>query len=237
MPEAYLMWNHSDQGEVAQLSSILHYDLNTTGYNLLSRKGISGRNQKTYHSGLQTYGLMDKKPVRGMLTLPELQAKVEVGEIETIVTVFSDLYGRLFGKRITPEFFLEHTAKLGMNACNYLMTVDMEMDPVPGYKYASWELGYGDFHCMPDLETLRVASWLDKSALVICDVGDESTHELVSIAPRSILKKQIAAAAEMGYMAQGASELEYFIFDETYASAILSLTRRMPVPEASIMPI
>src|SRR5260221_828592 len=162
---------------------------------------------------------MDKKPVRGMLTLPELQAKVEVGEIETIVTVFSDLYGRLFGKRITPEFFLEHTAKLGMNACNYLMTVDMEMDPVPGYKYASWELGYGDFHCMPDLETLRVASWLDKSALVICDVGDESTHELVSIAPRSILKKQIAAATEMGYMAQGASELEYFIFDETYASA------------------
>jgi glutamine synthetase len=135
------------------------------------------------------------------------------------VTVFSDLYGRLMGKRIMPDFFLEHTARSGMHACNYLLTVDMEMDPVQGYQYANWELGYGDFHCVPDLNTLRHATWLDKSALVICDIGDERSHELVSIAPRTMLKTQIAAAADMGYLAQGASELEYFIFHDSFGEA------------------
>ncbi len=157
--------------------------------------------------------------VRGMLTLEELAQKVESGEVETVVTVFSDLYGRQMGKRVTGEFFLEHTARSGMHACNYLLTVDMPMEPIPGYKYANWELGYGDFHCVPDLSTLRMATWLDKSAFVICDLYDEKAHAQVSVAPRSILNRQVTAAAAMGYLAQGASELEYFIFDETYKSA------------------
>jgi glutamine synthetase len=123
------------------------------------------------------------------------------------------------GKRVTGEFFIQQTAESGMHACNYLLTVDMPMEPIPGYKYASWEQGYGDFHCVPDLKTLRMATWLDKSAMVICDVSDEKTDSLVSVAPRSILNKQIEEAAKAGYMAQGASELEYFIFDETYKSA------------------
>jgi glutamine synthetase len=155
----------------------------------------------------------------GMLTLGQLQEKIESGEVETVVTVFSDLYGRLMGKRITGEFFLDHVAESGMHACNYLLTVDMQMDPVPGYKFANWELGYGDFHCVPDMPTLRLATWLDKSALVICDVADEQAGKLISVAPRTILKRQVALAAEMGYLPKGASELEYFIFDETYASA------------------
>ncbi len=156
---------------------------------------------------------------RGMLTLDELRQRIESGEIETIVAVFTDLYGRFMGKRVTGEFFLEQTAEHGLHACNYLLTVDLPMEPIPGYKFASWELGYGDFHCEPDLRTLRIASWLDKSAMVICDLSDDKTQTPISVAPRSILNKQIAEASKSGYLAQGASELEYFIFDETYKSA------------------
>lgn len=161
---------------------------------------------------------MTQKAVRGMLTLEQLKDKIETGEIETVVTVFSDLYGRLMGKRITGDFFLEHTAESGMHACNYLLTVDMEMLPIPGYKFANWELGYGDFHCVPDLGTLRQATWLDKSALVVCDIHDHD-HARIPIAPRSMLKRQVDAAAKMGFLPQGASELEYFIFEESYGDA------------------
>ena len=119
----------------------------------------------------------------------------------------------------TAEFFLEQVAEDGMHACDYLLTVDMLMEPIPGYRYANWELGYGDFHCVPDLKTLRVATWLDKSALVICDIYRRKVaSRRCRVAPRSILNQQMAAAAEMGFTAFGASELEYFIFDETYGT-------------------
>ncbi len=162
---------------------------------------------------------MAQKPVKGMLSLTDLQRLVETGEVETVVTVFPDLYGRLLGKRITGEFFLQQTAASGMHACNYLFTVDMEMEPVRGYSYANWERGYGDFHAVPDLETLRMATWLDRSALVICDIHEEMTHEMTEVAPRTILRRQMQAAAEMGYLPLGASELEYFILEESYAEA------------------
>ena len=161
---------------------------------------------------------MIKKDIKGMLTIDELREKVNSTEIETVVTVFPDLYGRLLGKRIDADFFLDHTAKSGMHACNYLFTVDMEMEPIPGYKFASWDLGYGDFHCVPDMKTLRKATWLDKSAIVICDIYDNN-EMLIPVAPRSILKRQINIANEMGFMPQGASELEYFIFNDSYNDA------------------
>jgi glutamine synthetase len=154
-----------------------------------------------------------------MLSLDELKAKVESGEVETVITAFPDLYGRLMGKRVTGEFFLEAIAESGMHACDYLFTVDMEMEPIPGYRYANWELGYGDFHCVPDLDTLRMATWQEKSALVICDSYDENPHQLTPVAPRSILVKQVQAAQQMGYRALGSSELEYYILSETYQSS------------------
>lgn len=170
---------------------------------------------------------MAETPQRGMLTLEELARKIGSGEVETVVTAFTDLYGRFMGKRVTGEFFLEQVAQSGIHACDYLLTVDMGMEPIPGYSFANWELGYGDFHCVPDLNTLRMATWLDKSAIVICDVADDQAHTdpnahghvPVSVAPRSILNRQVAAAAAMGFTAFGASELEYFIFEETYRSA------------------
>ena len=105
-----------------------------------------------------------------MLTRAELGDLVERGEIETVLAVFPDMYGRLMGKRITGPFFLEQVADDGMHACDYLLACDMEMDAIPGYKYTSWETGYGDFHCVPDLATLRRAAWLPKTALVLCDL-------------------------------------------------------------------
>lgn len=162
---------------------------------------------------------MAGQTVRGMLTLDELKSKVKSGEVETIIAAFPDLYGRLMGKRISAEFFLDHTAEGGMHVCDYLFTVDMDMEPVPGYKYSSWEKGYGDVHCVPDLTSLRMATWLDKTAFVICDAYDEKLQRLTPVAPRSILRKQIEKAAAMGYQSLASSELEYYIFSETYQSS------------------
>src|SRR5919206_1933847 len=121
----------------------------------------------------------------------ELRGLVARGEIETVVAGFTDHYGRLLGKRFDAEMFVDEVLKSGAHACDYLLTVDMEMEPVPGYRFANWELGYGDVHLVPDLSTLRLASWLEKTALVLCDVKSEKTHKPVEVAPRSMLRKQI----------------------------------------------
>jgi glutamine synthetase len=117
------------------------------------------------------------------------------------------------GKRFDVDFFLEEVAGHGMHACNYLMTTDAEMDPVRGYSFANWELGYGDFLLVPDLATLRQLSWLEKTAFVHCDVQD------VSVAPRSILRKQLQRAKDLGYQPMAASELEYYAFRTPYRQA------------------
>src|SRR5689334_19711542 len=146
---------------------------------------------------------------RGMLSLEELARLVEDGAIDTVVVAFTDLYGRSMGKRCDAEYFLESAAREGTGACDYLLTVDMELEPVQGYVFASWEKGYGDVHLVPDLRTLRLATWLDRSALVLCDVHDVRTGALVSVAPRSILRQQVDAAAALGFEVEAASELEY----------------------------
>jgi glutamine synthetase len=155
----------------------------------------------------------------GLLKPAELGRLVEQGEIETVVVGFTDHYGRMLGKRYDAEMFVDDVAKQGAHACDYLLTVDMEMDPVPGYKFANWELGYGDFHLVPDMATLRRASWLEKSALVLCDVKDEKSHELVSVAPRSILRRQVDAAAKMKFQTFSATELEHYLFRTSYRDA------------------
>jgi glutamine synthetase len=150
----------------------------------------------------------------GRLSRAELEELVHNGELETIVTVVPDLYGRLVGKRITGRFFLDETADHGMHMCDYLLACDMEMDPVQGYAFTSWEKGYGDVLCKVDWATLRKASWLEKSAIIVCDVFDEKSELPVSIAPRSLLRRQLQRARERGFVAQGASELEFFAFKE-----------------------
>jgi len=156
---------------------------------------------------------------RGYLDLADLTDLVRKGEIETVLVSFTDLYGRLVGKRFDAGFFLDSAAEDGTHACDYLLTVDMEMEPISGYTLASWELGYGDFHLIPDLATLRRASWLDKSALVLCDLHSDTAHSMVAEAPRSILRHQIEAAATGGHTAKAASELEFYIFETSYRDA------------------
>ena len=156
---------------------------------------------------------------KGLLTLDELRARVAQGEIETVVAGFTDHYGRLMGKRFDAEMFVDQVAGSGGHACNYLLTVDMEMEPVPGYRFANWELGYGDFHLVPDLATLRLASWLDRSALVICDVHDEKKHAPVAVTPRSILRRQVEAASKQGFTGFAATELEHYLFQTSYRQA------------------
>ena len=157
--------------------------------------------------------------MRGMLKLEQLRELVGKGDIETVVAGFTDHYGRLMGKRFDAEMFVEDIVKNGGHACDYLLTVDMEMDPVPGYKFANWQLGYGDFHLVPDLATLRIASWLEKSALVLCDVKSEKTHDYVAVAPRTILRRQIDLASEKGFQAFAATELEHYLFRTGYRDA------------------
>lgn len=159
------------------------------------------------------------KKNRGMLTPEELKNKAESEEIETVIVAFTDHYGRLMGKRYDADFFIESIPKNGAHACNYLLTTDMPMEPVPGYDFANWELGYGDFHLVPDLKTLRVATWLDRTAIVLCDLEDETDHTPIDVAPRSILRKQINQLDDLGYHSFAASELEYYLFENDYRTA------------------
>jgi len=157
--------------------------------------------------------------LRGMLGLERLRELVAQEQIETVIVGFTDHYGRLCGKRYDAEMFVAEVASHGTHACDYLLTTDMEMEPVAGYRFANWELGYGDFHLVPDPNTLRLASWLEKTALVLCDVKSEETHDYVTVAPRSILRRQTEAAQRLGFASFAASELEYYLFRNSYRQA------------------
>jgi glutamine synthetase len=154
-----------------------------------------------------------------MLTLDELTGLAAKGEIDTVVVAFTDMQGRLMGKRLHAEFFLEENiAEHGVEGCNYLLALEMEMDPVPGYGIASWEQGYGDFAVRPDLATLRRIPWLEATALVL---GDVVWHDGSPVAPspRQVLKRQVERASELGIQPMFGSELEFYLLKETYAEA------------------
>ena len=153
----------------------------------------------------------------GNLDLETLRNLIEAGEIDTDLVCFTDMQGKLLGKRVTGHFFLEHAAH-EMHACDCVFAVDMDMEPVPGYKVASWEKGYGDFVIAADMNTLRRVPWLPATALVLGDCRDHHGNDLAHT-PRAILRKQIARARDMGFVSKMASELELYVFDESYATA------------------
>ncbi|MEZ5204016.1 MAG: glutamine synthetase family protein [Acidimicrobiales bacterium] len=157
---------------------------------------------------------------RVTLTLDQLTKMIGDGSIDTVLVAFPDIQGRLVGKRVMGQYFLDTVANGSVEACNYLLAVDVDMTPLPGYKAFNWEQGYGDFSCVPDLGTLRLVPWLDKTALVLCDVVDEHDKTTpVEVAPRSILKAQEARAAALGYTVNIGAELEFFLFKDSYAEA------------------
>ncbi|MDQ6773356.1 MAG: glutamine synthetase family protein [Candidatus Dormibacteraeota bacterium] len=154
-----------------------------------------------------------------MITLEELEAQVESGEVDTVAVAFTDMQGRLVGKRLHAEFFMaEIAAGHPVEGCNYLLALDMEMEPSPGYGIASWEQGYGDFSMVPDLSTLRRIPWLEATALVLCDVAWEDGSP-VRPSPRQVLKAQVARARQLGLEPMCGSELEFYLFRETYEDA------------------
>ncbi|MBI4172349.1 MAG: glutamine synthetase [Actinobacteria bacterium] len=154
-----------------------------------------------------------------MQTFEELKGAVERGEIDTVVVAFTDMQGRLLGKRLHAEFFCEEIgAGHPVEGCNYLLALEMEMDPVPGYSIASWEQGYGDFALVPDLATLRRIPWLEATALVLCDVGWHDGSP-VRPSPRQVLRAQIEQAADLGYVPMIGSELEFYLLRQTYEQA------------------
>ena len=163
----------------------------------------------------------EQKTPPGILTVDELWSAVDDGTIDTVILAFPDLYGRMLGKRLDASFFLTDVAG-GTHACDYLFTVDMEMEPVPGYEFSNWDLGYGDVHLAPDLGTLRKLSWLDRTALVICDAELEPSHEPVTVAPRSILREQLGTLRAHGFEAMAGSELEYYLYRTSFSDAARS---------------
>jgi glutamine synthetase len=154
----------------------------------------------------------------GMLTVADLQKLVDKREVDTVIIAFTDMQGRLVGKRASARLFLEDLAEHGAECCNYLLAVDVEMNTVDGYPMSSWETGYGDMVMNPDLDTLRIIPWLPATALVMADLSKTDATPVVQ-SPREILKTQIARLAERGLVPFVGTELEFIVFDNTYRDA------------------
>jgi glutamine synthetase len=153
-----------------------------------------------------------------MLTVDELRQEVERGAIDTVVAAFPDMQGRLMGKRFHARFFLDDTLEHGLEGCAYLLATDMDTEPRDGYAVANWDQGYGDFVAVPDLATLRRTPWLEGTALVLCDVVSVD-GEPVAPAPRAVLRAQVERARAAGFEPMVGTELEFFLFHESYAEA------------------
>ena len=153
----------------------------------------------------------------GNLSFGDLKKAAKTGAIDTVVVAMVDMQGRLIGKRFQVEYFVDGAHK-ETHACDYLLANDIDMEPVPGYAAASWEKGYGDFVLKPDMTTLRRLPWLEGTAFVLADVLDHHHHDLAH-SPRAILKKQVARLSKQKMRAFFASELEFYLFDDSYETA------------------
>ena len=147
-----------------------------------------------------------------------IDAAIADGSVDTVVVAFPDMHGRPVGKRVTADFFTSHVAEHGIEACDYLLAVDVDMNPLPGYRFANWDTGYGDVVCRPDYATARRIPWLEGTAFVICDLTDEDGAP-VEVSPRQILRRQLERAAERGLRVCSATELEFFLFRDSYEEA------------------
>src|SRR5450755_4228261 len=155
---------------------------------------------------------------RGMLTLEQLRVEVSEGNIDTVVVAFTDMQGRLQGKRLAADFFLDDVVGSVIEGCNYLLAVDVEMNTVDGYAMSSWQTGYGDFVMRPDLATLRRVPWHEGTVLLMCDLLDDQGAPVVA-APRGILRSQLDRLHERGWRAMIGTELEFIVFRDSFEEA------------------
>jgi glutamine synthetase len=155
---------------------------------------------------------------QGMLTLERLRTGFGTGEIDTVVLAFTDMQGRLQGKRLSAEFFLDEVAQNLAEGCNYLLAVDVDMNTVDGYAMSSWSSGYGDFVLAPDMGTLRHVPWHESTVMVLADLLWLDGTPVVE-SPRQILKAQTDRLAERGLVAMAGTELEFVVYRDTYEEA------------------
>ncbi len=152
------------------------------------------------------------------VSVEELERQIRGGSIDTVIVAFPDMQGRPVGKRVTGKFFLEHVRSHGIEACDYLLCVDVDIDPLADYRLSNWDTGYGDMLASPDMGTLRIIPWAQSSAMVLCDLTD-NTGTPISVSPREMLRRQIAKANEMGFVVKCATELEFFLFSDSFEEA------------------
>jgi glutamine synthetase len=148
--------------------------------------------------------------------LVELESWVRDGRVDTIVVAFTDMQGRLMGKRVQGQAFLDGVIDHGAHFCTYLLGTDMEMRTPAGFELMNWDTGYGDWIAAPDWATLRLVPWLEQTAIVLADTIDEATHEEVAISPRTILKRQVERAAAAGLLVKAGSEFEYYVLKDSW---------------------
>ncbi len=160
------------------------------------------------------------------MNLQTLKTKIGKSEIDTVITVFPDVFGRLVGKRFNGKFFIDQVANHGTHGCNYLLTVNMEMDPQDGFQLANWEKGFGDFEMKPDLSTIRLLPWQPGAVLVLCDVRHHDASP-VAEAPRSVLRRQLEAISKKKFKCYTASELEFFLFNQSFHDAFVADYRNL----------
>jgi glutamine synthetase len=160
-----------------------------------------------------------RKPGPPRLTLAGLRSDIAAGEVDTVIVAFTDMQGRLQGKRMHAAFFLDHVLDEGTEGCNYLLAVDVDMNTVPGYAMSSWERGYGDMFFALDLDTLRRTPGEPGSVTIQCDLTWLDGSGEVVASPRTVLKRQVAAAADLGYTAYVGTELEFIVFEDSYEDA------------------
>ena len=152
------------------------------------------------------------------LSVEELQRLVAAGSVDTVLVVFTDMQGRLQGKRLHAQYFVDETLAHGTEGCNYLLAVDVDMNTVDGYSMSSWDTGYGDFVFRPDLATLRPTPWLPGTVMVQCDLTWHDGSDVVQ-SPRQILMRQVKRAEAMGFQAFAGTELEFIVFEDSYEQA------------------
>ena len=150
-----------------------------------------------------------------------LRDEVAAGRIDTVAVALTDMQGRLQGKRIHAQYFLDEVLAHGTEGCNYLLAVDIDMNTVDGYAMASWETGYGDLVMRPDLATLHLEPWNPGTVGLLCDVLREDGSDVVA-SPRQILRRQLDRLSGAGMKAFCGTELEFIVFADSYEEAWLS---------------
>src|SRR5712692_1144670 len=174
----------------------------------MARTGSPTRERSTTTRADRTNGQSRRQEKTAKLTLEELVRQTKAGEVDTVIIAIADLQGRLMGKRLTGPYFLDHVDE-GLHACDYLLAMDVDNEPLPGFKFSNWGTGYGDMHGHPDLSTIRRLPWLEKTALILCDV-ETMNGKPVDVAPRQILRRQVERARKLGFNPKTGSELEFY---------------------------